>query len=93
MNDPQKKANMTHAGQVISTAILAAMKQVAADTGAIEVHMKAEMGMQSSTGLNAGGVMIALVYPPEQAAQPADPRAATNLVEDLLRRLKSSRGN
>lgn len=92
MNDKQKKANLEHAQQVLSKAVTKAMKDIAEDTGATEVHVLLQLGFSAQLGICAGGAQLCLVYPQEQQA-PADPEGATKLVDELLKRLKSSRGN
>lgn len=93
MDDRKKKANLMHAQEVIGRALVEAMKQVAADTGANGVALDAHLQLDMAAGICAGGAGIALVYPAESETQKTDPEGAKRLVEDLLRRLKSSRGN
>jgi hypothetical protein len=93
MSEQQKKANLAHATQVLSNAIMDAMKKIAEDTGALAIIMDAHLQFDARAGIGGGAAGIGLVYPPEEQRQPADPQAAEKLVADLLRRLKSSRGN
>jgi hypothetical protein len=93
MSDPKKEANMEHAKTIITNAILAAMKQITKDTGAIAVQIDAHLMYDAQMQLGAGAAGIGLVYPPEEKRAAADPQAAEKLVADLLRRLKTSRGN
>ena len=92
MTNRDKEAKMLLAKDIIAKAMVVAMKKAAEETGALAIQVDAHLMLDAKSGVGGGDAAIAMVYPPEDRA-PADPQAATKLVEETLQKLKKTRGS